>query len=93
MEVPREMVECRVQEVCQVQLEALENVGQEESWENLDLLDQLENLVHLEEEGCQVLTVPWDRKEKMEAGDKWGLLDPKENLAVLEDLDPLDFKD
>lgn len=93
MEVLREMLECRVQEVCQVQPEVLENVDQEESWGNLALLDQLENPVHLEEEGCQDLMVPWDRREKTEAGDKWGLLDPKENLAVLEDLDPLDFKD
>jgi len=93
MEAPREMLECRGPEVCQVQLEVLESVGLEESWENLDLLDLLENLVHLGEEGCQDLTVQWDRREKMEAGVKWGLLVQKENLAVLEDLDPLGSKD
>lgn len=46
----------------------LEREVQGVSWDKLDLRVQLENLVHLEEEECLVLTVHRVRRGQLETG-------------------------
>lgn len=46
----------------------LEREVQGVSWDKLDLKVQLENLVHLEEEECLVLTVHRVQRDQLETG-------------------------
>lgn len=46
----------------------LEREVQGVSWDKLDLRVQLENLVHLEEEECLVLTVHRVQRDQLETG-------------------------
>jgi len=60
---PKEKVECKVPEVCQVQQAAQEREGLEVSWGKLVHLAQQENQELLVAEECQDLMVQWARKE------------------------------
>jgi hypothetical protein len=74
------------------QPEMLEREGQEVSWAKLDHKVQLENLVLLEEEECQVQMVHRVQRDQLVTGVWQDPLDQKANLEILEDLVHLDCK-
>lgn len=93
MEDPKEKLDCKVQEAFLDLLEVQEREVPGVSWGKLVHLVPRENQGHQEGEECQDLMAPWDKRENLEEGGKWDLLDQKGNLVVLVDLVLLDYKD